>query len=54
MALLGKRNILRILRGAPPGFYLDGGSHGEILLPGSLIPASATPGGDIEVFIYRD
>lgn len=54
MALLGKRNILRILRGAPPGFYLDGGSHGEILLPGSLIPAGATPGGDIEVFIYRD
>lgn len=54
MALLGKRNLLRIVRGAPPGFYLDGGSHGEILLPGSLIPAGATPGGDIEVFIYRD
>jgi len=54
MALLGKRNILRIVRGAPPGFYLDGGTHGEILLPGSLIPAGATPGGDIEVFVYRD
>lgn len=54
MALLGKRNLLPIVRGAPPGFYLDGGTHGEILLPGSLIPAGATPGGSIEVFVYRD
>ena len=54
MALLGKRNLLTILRSAPPGFYLDGGTHGEILLPGSLIPPGATPGGKIEVFIYRD
>lgn len=54
MALLGKPNILRILRSAPPGFYLDGGALGEILLPGSLIPASAKVGGDVEVFVYRD
>ena len=54
MALLGKRNLLTIVRGAPPGFYLDGGSHGEILLPGRFIPPGATPGGKIDVFVYRD
>lgn len=54
MALLGKTNLLRILRSAPPGFYLDGGQLGEILLPGGLIPAGAKVGGDVEVFLYRD
>jgi len=54
MALIGKRNLLTILRSAPPGFYLDGGTHGEILLPGRLIPSGATLGGKIDVFVYRD
>lgn len=54
MAQLGKRNLLPILRAAPPGLYLDGGTHGEILLPANYIPAGAVPGGKIEVFVYRD
>jgi predicted RNA-binding protein (virulence factor B family) len=54
MALLGKTNHLRVLRSAPPGFYLDGGALGEILLPGGLIPPGAKVGGDVEVFLYRD
>jgi predicted RNA-binding protein (virulence factor B family) len=54
MATLGKRNLLTILRSAAPGLYLDGGSHGEILLPGRYIPTGATVGGKIEVFVYRD
>ncbi|MEI6105834.1 MAG: S1-like domain-containing RNA-binding protein [Opitutae bacterium] len=54
MALLGKRNLLPIVRSAQPGFYLDGGAHGEILLPGRYIPPGATPGGKIDVFVYRD
>lgn len=54
MALLGKLNLLRVARSAPPGFYLEGGAHGEILLPGGLIPAGAKVGGDVEVFVYRD
>lgn len=54
MATLGKRNSLRILREAAPGFYLDGGSHGEILLPGQYIPRGAKPGALLDVFIYRD
>ncbi len=54
MANLGQFNTLRIVRQAPPGLYLDGGTHGEILLPGKYIPLGAVPGGSIEVFIYRD
>ena len=54
MAEIGKRNLLTIVRGAPPGFYLDGGPLGEILLPGRFIPPGATPGGKIDVFVYRD
>jgi predicted RNA-binding protein (virulence factor B family) len=54
MALIGKRNLLPIVRSAQPGFYLDGGTHGEILLPGRYVPPGATPGGTIDVFVYRD
>jgi predicted RNA-binding protein (virulence factor B family) len=54
MALIGKRNVLPVLRSAPPGFYLDGGTHGEILLPGRLIPPGTVVGGTIDVFVYRD
>lgn len=54
MALIGKRNLLPILREAPPGYYLDGGTHGEILLPGRYIPRGVVPGGIMDVFVYRD
>lgn len=54
MALLGQRNHLTIVREAPPGYYLDGGPHGEILLPGRYITRNDVPGGTIEVFVYRD
>lgn len=54
MALLGKLNRLRIVRFAPPGYYLDGGSHGEILLPARYIPAGTVPGDAIDVTVYRD
>lgn len=54
MALIGQRNSLPILRSAPPGYYLDGGTHGEILLPGRYIPKGVIPGGIMDVFVYRD
>lgn len=54
MALIGKRNLLTVVRSAQPGLYLDGGPHGEILLPGKYIPAGATVGGKLDVFVYRD
>ena len=54
MANIGQRNLLPILRSAPPGYYLDGGGHGEILLPGRYIPKGVIPGGIMDVFVYRD
>ncbi|MBP9913196.1 MAG: hypothetical protein KBF26_07285, partial [Opitutaceae bacterium] len=54
MALIGQRNRLTIVREAPPGFYLDGGEHGEILLPGIYIPRGSRPGEILDVFVYRD
>jgi uncharacterized protein len=54
MALLGRRNLLTMVREAPPGVYLDGGTHGEILLPGRYVPPELAPGTKIDVFVYRD
>lgn len=54
MANLGHFNTLTIVREAPPGLYLDGGTHGEILLPRRYIPAGARPGDALEVFVHRD
>ncbi len=54
MAAIGKNNRLTILREASPGVYLDGGDHGEILLPRRYAPDGATPGAAIDVFVYRD
>src|SRR5690349_7609001 len=54
MALLGKRNTLPIIREARPGFYLDGGALGEILLPGRYLPSGAKIGESLAVFVYGD
>ena len=54
MALLGQRNLLAIVREGPPGYFLDDGEGGEILLPGKYIPPGSKPGETIDVFIYRD
>lgn len=54
MADIGKRNLLPVLRAAPPGLYLDGGNHGEILLPNRDVPDSSYPGAGLDVFVYRD
>ena len=54
MAIIGKRNQLTVVRQAPPGFFLDGGTHGEILLPGKYITPEITLGSLADVFIYRD
>ena len=54
MAAIGHRNLLTILREAPPGLYLDGEELGEILLPGRYKPKGAVLGGALDVFIHRD
>jgi predicted RNA-binding protein (virulence factor B family) len=43
-----------VIREASPGFYLDGGTHGDILLPGRYIPRGVAPGAKMDVFVYRD
>src|SRR5688572_21350328 len=54
MAIIGKRNTLRVVRDAAPGIYLDGGETGEILLPGRYIPKGIKPGDTVDVFVYLD
>ena len=54
MVSIGKRNQLKVLKSAPPGFYLDGGPLGEVLLPGALVPTGAKVGDVLDVFLYRD
>jgi predicted RNA-binding protein (virulence factor B family) len=54
MADIGKCNTLTVVRGSTPGVYLDGGDHGEILLPNRYVPRRVATGDRIEVFVYRD
>lgn len=54
MAELGRRNLLRVVRAAPPGVYLDGETLGEILLPNRYVSDAMVPGTQVDVFVYRD
>lgn len=54
MAIIGKHNVLPVVRESAPGLYLDGGELGEILLPGRYIPRGVSPGDNMAVFVYRD
>ena len=55
MIKLGDYNILRAIRRADHGFYLEGDEQsGDILLPNRYVPDGLAIGQDIEVFIYLD
>lgn len=54
MAQIGKRNSLKVLHSTPHGIYLDGGDHGEILMPNKYIPKGTGLDDLLEVFVYRD
>ncbi|TLD71184.1 GntR family transcriptional regulator [Phragmitibacter flavus] len=54
MPAIGENNLLRVVRDSPYGLYLDGGQYGEILLPQRFVPTNSVPGGELEVFLYRD
>lgn len=54
MALLGQRNFLKVVREGSPGFYLDDGEGGVILLPGREAPKGTVPGDVLDVFFYLD
>lgn len=54
MAEIGKTNVLAVLRSSEHGLFLDGGSLGDILLPGRYAPRGRMPGDTIEVFLMFD
>jgi len=54
MANIGKKNCLRIVKAVDFGVYLDGGEHGEILLPRRYLPESWAIGDKLDVFVYLD
>lgn len=54
MALIGKYNTLSVLKLASFGAFLDGGEHGEILLPKRYIEGNLEVDDELEVFVYLD
>lgn len=54
MASIGTLNELEVVKTVDFGVYLDGGAHGEILLPKRYIPENSKPGDRLKVFIYLD
>jgi uncharacterized protein len=54
MAEIGKMNELRVVKELDFGIYLDGGEHGEILMPKRYVPEGCKPEDILNAFIYRD
>jgi len=54
MAEIGIINKLRVVKELDFGIYLDGGDHGEILMPKRYVPENCKPEDIIDAFIYRD
>ncbi|SEI10806.1 hypothetical protein SAMN05660691_03733 [Rheinheimera pacifica] len=54
MLALGKVNRLTVKKQVKFGFYLDGLSWGEILLPNNVAPAGLEIGQQLDVFLYLD
>lgn len=54
MAFIGKTNSLQILREVSIGCFLDGGEHGEILIPRRYVPENAEIDDFIDVFVFYD
>ena len=54
MAAIGLMNELEVVKTVDFGIYLDGGPHGEILMPKRYVPEGTKPGDMLNVFIYLD
>ena len=54
MLALGKINRLTVKKQVKFGFYLDGLSWGEILLPNNVAPNGLEIGSELDVFLYLD
>ena len=52
--VLGKDNILEIVRDTEPGLYLKDEEGNEVLLPNRYVPEEFEIGDTIEVFVYLD
>lgn len=52
--LLGRRNLLKVMRILDHGLYLEGGEIGDILLPKRYIPEGTKVGDELDVFLYLD
>jgi predicted RNA-binding protein (virulence factor B family) len=53
MIKVGDYNVLKVLREADFGFYLDDGAEG-VLLPKRFVPEGLKVGDELKVFIYHD
>lgn len=54
MLEIGKINELKVIKEVDFGVYLDGGEHGEILMPKRYVPVNCKVDDVISAFIYRD
>jgi len=54
MAQIGKVNCLKVLRKVSIGYYLDGETLGELLLPKRYAPPDLKEDDELTVFIYLD
>lgn len=54
MVQVGATNNLRVVKKLSIGCYLDGGEHGEILIPRRYVPEDIKVDEFIDVFIYFD
>ena len=54
MAAIGLMNELQVVKTVDFGIYLDGGPHGEILMPKRYVPEGCKPDDILNVFIYLD
>ena len=56
MALVGRFNTLQIVKETDFGLYLDGGVHGEILLPNRYVPKDEDTSIEewLNVFVHHD
>jgi len=54
MVQVGATNNLRVVKKISIGCYLDGGEHGEILIPRRYVPEDIKVDEFIDVFIYFD
>ncbi len=51
---IGKINSLKVVKEVDFGMYLDGGEHGEILIPQKYIPKGVKIDDFIDVIVYTD